>query len=92
MTDVSDYFAEYKEAYPAATRARSWTQVSGRDRAELAALIDAFLERSAAAGVLDPEAFRASPAAAVAESVQRSLAGSSGMWPSLLPRCGTGRG
>jgi hypothetical protein len=59
--------------------------VSGRDRAELAALIDAFLER-APRRAFDPEAPRSSRAAAVAESVHRSLAGSSGMWPSLLPQ------
>ena len=67
------------------TRRPFLTQVSGRERAELAALIDAFLER-APRRAFDPEALRSSPAAAVAESVHRSLAGSSGMWPSLLPQ------
>ena len=84
MTDVQRLFAEYTEAYPA-DPSPFLTQVSGRDRAELAALIDAFLER-APRRAFDPEALRSSPAAAVAESVHRSLAGSSGMWPSLLPQ------
>ena len=84
MTDVQRLFAEYTEAYPA-DPSPFLTQVSGRDRAELAALIDAFLER-APRRAFNPEALRSSPAAAVAESVHRSLAGSSGMWPSLLPQ------
>ena len=84
MSDVQRLFTAYKEAYPA-DPTEYLTQVSGRDRAELAGLIDAFLER-APRRQFDAEAFRDSPASRVAESVQRSLAGQSGMWPSLLPQ------
>ena len=84
MTDVQRLFAEYTEAgSPDPTPFLE--QVSGRDRAELVALIDAFLER-APRRQFDPEALRSSRAAGVAESVHRSLAGSSGIWPSLLPQ------
>ncbi len=84
MADVQRLFEAYKEAYPA-DPTEYLSQVAGRDRAELAGLIDAFLER-APRRQFDAEAFRASPASRVAESVQRSLAGQSGMWPSLLPQ------
>ena len=84
MSDVQKLFTAYKEAYPA-DPTEYLTQVSGRDRAELAGLIDAFLER-APRRQFDAAAFRDSPASRVAESVQRSLAGQSGMWPSLLPQ------
>src|ERR1700710_2706413 len=84
MSDVQRLFPAYKEAYPA-DPTEYLTQVSGRDRAELAGLIDAFLER-APRRQFDAAAFRDSPASRVADSVQRSLAGQSGMWPSLLPQ------
>ena len=84
MADVQRLFEAYREAYPA-DPTEYLAQVSGRDRAELVALIDAFLER-APRRQFSAEAFRASPASRVAESVQRSLAGQSGMWPSLLPQ------
>ena len=72
MTDVQRLFAEYTEAYPA-DPSPFLTQVSGRDRAELAALIDAFLER-APRRAFDPEALRSSPAAARGR-IGASLAG-----------------
>ena len=84
MADVQRLFEAYREAYPA-DPSEYLAQVSGRDRAELVALIDRFLEQ-APRREFSAEAFRASPASRVAESVQRSLAGQSGMWPSLLPQ------
>jgi hypothetical protein len=85
MTDVSGLLAEFiaddragGPADPAAYLARA---ASGEDRAELEALIDGYLAR-APRRAFDAAAFEASPAARVVAS----LAGSSGTWPSLLPR------
>src|SRR4051812_40762896 len=83
MTDVQGlleaFIAEDRSgvADPAAYLAR----VEGVDRAELEALIDAYLAR-APRRAFDRAAFEASPAAGVVAS----LAGSSGTWPALLPR------
>jgi len=60
-------------------------QVEGDDRAELEALIDAYLAR-APRRPFDREAFEGSGARAVAEDIGRSLGGVSGEWPALLPR------
>ncbi len=60
-------------------------RLSGSERELLSALIDAYLE-AAPRRELDAEALRLSPAATVAEGVQRSLEGESGLWPALLPR------
>ncbi len=88
MNDVGRLFGEYKAAHQASGDADPrpfLAQASSRERDQLAALIDAYLTR-APRREFDALAFRDSPAAAVAESVQRSLAGSSGLWPTLLPR------
>ncbi|MDA0166560.1 hypothetical protein OM076_40225 [Solirubrobacter ginsenosidimutans] len=84
MTDVSRLLEEFIAddragglADPAAYLARA----SAPDRAELEALIDGYLAR-APRRAFDAAAFEASPAARVVAS----LAGSSGTWPSLLPR------
>ena len=60
-------------------------RVEADDRAELEALIDAYLAR-APRRPFDPEAFETSSARAVAEEIGRSLGGFSGEWPALLPR------
>jgi hypothetical protein len=88
MADPQQIFEEYKEAVAAGRSAdpRPYLEgVSGRDRALLAALIDAYLQR-APRERFDAPAFRASGAAPVAEAVHRSLTGVSGLWPALLPR------
>jgi hypothetical protein len=88
MTDVDQLLSEYKEAHRGGRDADPrpfLARASGVDRDLLAALIDAYLER-APRQEFDAEAFQASPAASVAEEVQRSLAGESGMWPAVLPR------
>ena len=84
MTDVSRLLEEFIAddragglADPAAYLARA----SAADRLELEALIDGYLAR-APRRAFDAAAFEASPAARVVAS----LAGSSGTWPSLLPR------
>lgn len=88
MTDVERLLSEYKQASREGGGAdpRPYlARVSGSDRELLAGLIDAYLE-----GVprreFDAEVFQGSTAATIAEEVQRSLAGESGIWPALLPR------
>jgi hypothetical protein len=88
MNEVERLLAQFKDAHRSGGDADPGpllAQVSGGDRAELEGLIDAYLER-APRRAFDAEAFRESPAASVAESLQRSLAGQSGLWPALLPR------
>jgi hypothetical protein len=83
MTDVNRLLEEFIAADRAgvADPAEYLARAEGLDRAELEALIDAYLAR-APRRAFDRAAFEASPAArAVA-----SLAGSSGTWPALLPR------
>jgi hypothetical protein len=88
MADVEQLLSEYKEAYRGGADADPrpfLARAPAADRELLAALIDAYLER-APRQQFAAEAFQASPAAVVAEGVQRSLAGEGGMWPALLPR------
>jgi hypothetical protein len=91
MSDVERLLAEYKQAHHsgAGSDPRPFLErVSGTEREQLAGLIDAYLARAPRRG-FDEAAFRDSPATAVAESVQRSLAGAGGLWPALLPRLRT---
>jgi hypothetical protein len=88
MSDVErllhDYIAEHRaggEADPLAYLER----VDGADRAELAELLDAYLERAPGRD-WDPAAYRGSAAERLVESLDRSLRGQAGLWPSLLPR------
>jgi hypothetical protein len=88
MTDVdrllSEFIAEDRAggvADPSAYLAR----VSGRERDELEALLDGYLARAPRRS-FDRAAFELSPAQAVADALDRSLSGSSGTWPALLPR------
>jgi hypothetical protein len=88
MSDVERLLAEYKQLHRAggdADPSPFLARTSGVEREQLAALIDAYLER-APRREFDAAAFRDSPAAAVADSAQRTLAGSAGLWPVLLPR------
>jgi hypothetical protein len=91
MSDIERLFAGYKQAHrhgEAADPRPFLDRVSGLDREQLAGLIDTYLSRAPRRDV-DAAAYRDSPAASVAESVQRSLAGSAGLWPALLPRLRT---
>jgi hypothetical protein len=86
--DARQIFEQYRAAVEAGEPAdpRPYLAfVAGADRRELIAMIDAYLEEAPRRS-FDPMAFRDSPAASVAESVQRSLAGAGGLWPALLPR------
>ena len=88
MTDVLQLLSEYKQASREGGDADPrpfLARVSGTDRELLAGLIDAYLEQ-APRREFDPERFQGSPAATIAEEVQRSLAGESGIWPALLPQ------
>jgi hypothetical protein len=88
MSHVELLLSEYKEAHRSGADADPGpflSRLEGADREALAGLIDAYLARVPRRD-FDPGAFRGSPAAEVAEGVQRSLAGSAGLWPALLPR------
>src|SRR5918999_4809008 len=86
MDDLNRLFSEYKEAFqggegdprPFLDRA------APSDRALLAALIDAFLKEAPRREYSQDAAGGA--AAAVTDEVHRTLAGTSGLWPALLPR------
>lgn len=81
---LSEYIAEHRaggEADPVAFVERA----QGADRNELAALIDAYLERSPGRD-WDPAAYQGSEAERVADELGRSLLGTAGLWPTILPR------
>ena len=88
MSDVERLLAEYKQLHQAsgdADPSAFLARASGAEREQLAALIDAYLER-APRRPFHAARFRDSRASAVAESAGRTLAGSAGLWPVLLPR------
>jgi hypothetical protein len=88
VTDVEELFAEYKEAHQSRGEVDPQDflgRVSGIEREQLAALIDAYLER-APRRQFDAHALGDSSAAAVTDSVTRTLSGTGGLWPVLLPR------
>jgi hypothetical protein len=84
MSELERLIAEYKEAWRAgAGDPRPFLErAAPGDRALLAALIDAFLEEAPRRERFEPDP----AAAALTEEVHRSLSGSSGLWPALLPR------
>jgi hypothetical protein len=87
MAQVDELLREYQEAHRAGSGdPRPFlSRAPAADRAVLAALIEGYLE-NAPRGEFDREEFLESPAAPVAEGIQRSLAGAGGLWPALLPR------
>ena len=88
MADVENLFRSYVAQHRAGedpSEQDLLSQVDGTDRDELAAMIDAYLER-APRRAWDAEAFEASGSAPFVHSVARSLEGSAGLWPTLLPR------
>jgi len=60
-------------------------RLEGIDRRELEELIDAYLRR-APRGEFDAAAYRESGAPQIVDALSRSLTGSAGLWPALLPR------
>ncbi len=94
MTDVDRLLREYIEEHSAGGEADPLAyveQLEGADRAELEALIDAYLAR-APGREWDPEAYRGSPAEQVVTALTESLAGVSGSWPCCSPSFETRRG
>src|ERR687896_351777 len=83
MDDLNRLIAEYKVAFGAGEGdPRPFLErAAPADRALLAALIDAFLEEAPRQASAGHEA-----AARVTDEVHRTLAGTSGLWPALLPR------
>ncbi len=87
MSQVDQLLSEYKEAHRAGSGdPRPFlSRAPAEDRALLAALIEGYLEQ-APRRELERDERLDSAAAPVAEGIQRSLAGASGLWPALLPR------
>jgi hypothetical protein len=88
MSDVQELLRQYideQRARPDTDPLPYLERVSGTDRVELEALIDEYLAR-APRRAFDEQAYGRSGAPAVVESLSRSLEGSAGLWPSLLPR------
>ena len=83
MDDLNRLISEYKVAFGAGEGdPRPFLErAAPADRALLAALIDAFLEEAPRQASAGHEA-----AARVTDEVHRTLAGTSGLWPALLPR------
>jgi hypothetical protein len=80
---VADYIAEHRaggEADPGDYLSRA----SPAQRAELAALIDAYLTRTPRQPV-DQAAFRGSSAERTVDELERTIVGQSGLWPAVLP-------
>jgi hypothetical protein len=91
MPDVDALFEQFIERQLAGENpdpTEYMSQASETEREELADLLDAFLEQ-APRQAWDPEAFRGSVAEQVVDRLDRSLHGSSGSWPILLPRLRT---
>jgi hypothetical protein len=92
MSDVQQLLRQYIEeqrARPDTDPLPYLERLSGTDRLELEALIDEYLVRAPRRG-FDERAYGRSGTPAVVDSLSRSLEGSSGLWPSLLPRLRAG--
>jgi hypothetical protein len=88
VTDVdrllADYIAEHRAGGEADPR-DYLSRVSRAERAELAALIDAYLAH-APRQAFDQVAFRGSSAERTVDELERAIAGEAGLWPAVLPR------
>lgn len=89
MSDrVDQIFEQFKAAHRAGEDVNPvllLDRLEGTDRAELTALMDAYLTR-APRREWDQAAYEQSRAPALVDSLSRSLRGQAGLWPSLLPR------
>lgn len=88
MADVENLFRSYVARHRAGedpSERDFLSRAEGVDRDELAAMIDGYLAR-APRRAWDASEFEASGAAPFVHSVARSLQGSAGLWPTLLPR------
>jgi hypothetical protein len=86
MSDVDGLLAEYIERLATSGHADPlpYLERAGDDRLELAALIDAHLERVPRRR--SPPAARNAADDAIVDELQRSIGGAGGLWPALLPR------
>ena len=88
MTDVESlikqFIAEHESGGDADPRTYL-TKANATEREELAALIEGYLMR-APRRRWDPQAYARSGAPEIVDALSRSLQGSAGLWPSLLPR------
>ena len=88
MTDVESlikqFIAEHESGGDADPRTYL-TKANAAEREELAALIEGYLMR-APRRRWDPQAYARSGAPEIVDALSRSLQGSAGLWPSLLPR------
>ncbi len=98
MMGVDGLFARYVAEHQAGGAAdpRAYlARAAPAERAQLAALIDAYLAR-APRRPFDPSEFAGSTAERTVDELQRALAGQAGLWPALLPalrdRAGLRRG
>lgn len=93
MSDrVDQIFEQFKAAHRAGEEVdpvQLLDRLEGTDRAELTALMDAYLTR-APRREWDQASYEQSPAPALVDSLSRSLRGQAGLWPSLLPRLRNG--
>ncbi|MGI8805949.1 MAG: hypothetical protein ACR2IN_09745 [Thermoleophilaceae bacterium] len=88
MTDVDSLLSEYIARQRSGGEADPTDLVErleGVDRRELEELIDGYLRR-APRREFDAAAYRESGAPQVVDALSRSLTGSAGLWPALLPR------
>jgi hypothetical protein len=88
MTSVKKLLAEYMREHRGGGEADPGSfldRAAPDDRAELAALIDAYLARAPRRGFAEAS-FRDSSAEATVDELQRAITGASGLWPLLLPR------
>src|SRR3954451_18251708 len=83
-TLIKQFIAEHESRGEADPRAFLERAAAG-DRQELAALIDGYLMRAPRRS-WDREAYERSNAPQLVEALAASVEGSSGLWPSLLPR------
>lgn len=87
MADAHTLLEQYIAAHRGGEGAdpRAWlARAQGGERAKLAALIDAYLER-APMRAWDAEGFRESGLASFAEQLNQSLLSQAGTWPTVLP-------
>jgi hypothetical protein len=88
VTDVARLLTAYIAEHQAGGEAdphEYLTRASPSERAELAALIDAYLVR-APRRQFDQAAFRGSSAERTVDELERAIAGQAGLWPAVLPR------
>ncbi len=88
MSDVERLLREFQRDFEAGRRMRpseALSQVEGDDRAELEALIDAYLAR-APRRPFDRAAFETSPARALVDDLAEALEHEAGTWRAILPR------